>query len=263
MSKFRIFVSIDEKNYFWIITQDSIIINNNPKKEDLIGTKTKSYNETNICPRCREENNITDKSILYPGNSRHEIDKTGKETGGWVCAKHWTRNYHHSPTSSHTAMKLTGQRRTGNLRDPRMIFAQNCEKLTSTWRNVDILSEKYDNYNLPFDHSKDSKLGIIQTKGISQSVEIKGLLEYDCWRCSIVHEHKKIFNYLILYCFSKDRKLIERIYIISYSEIVRRGGIYIPKTSTGWCEKYRTMDNNVINNVNKLWNKILEENNGN
>lgn len=84
MSKYRISVSIDGKNFFWIVVDNRRLIRN-PTKEDRIGTKLKSYNKTNICSRCIEENNITDSSILYPGFASREKDKEGKETGRWIC----------------------------------------------------------------------------------------------------------------------------------------------------------------------------------
>lgn len=75
MSKYRLSVSFDETNFFWIIIENGKIISRNPTKEDLMGTKLKSYNKTNICSVCIEENKnngkeLTDKSILYPGNAR-------------------------------------------------------------------------------------------------------------------------------------------------------------------------------------------------
>lgn len=39
MAKYRISVSFDEKNFFWIITQDGRIINRSPTKEALIDAK--------------------------------------------------------------------------------------------------------------------------------------------------------------------------------------------------------------------------------
>lgn len=53
MSKCKIYVSKDRKNFFWtVIDRQKLILN--PTEEDL-KTKSISYNKTNICPRCREE----------------------------------------------------------------------------------------------------------------------------------------------------------------------------------------------------------------
>ena len=68
MIKYKIKVSIDEKNNsFWIVVDDGRFIRN-PTQDDLKCAKITYYSKDNICPRCREENTITDKSILYPKN---------------------------------------------------------------------------------------------------------------------------------------------------------------------------------------------------
>lgn len=54
MSKHRISVSIDGKNFFWIVVDNGKFIRN-PTKEDRMGTKLKCYNKTNICSICRKE----------------------------------------------------------------------------------------------------------------------------------------------------------------------------------------------------------------
>lgn len=71
MSKHKIYISKDRKNFFWIVVDRQKLILN-PTEEDLKKTKSISYNRTNICPRCREEEErngkeLTDKSMLYPG----------------------------------------------------------------------------------------------------------------------------------------------------------------------------------------------------
>ncbi len=78
MVKYRISVSIDEKNFFWIVIDNGKFIRN---PENIKGTKLISYNKTNICPICRKDNNITDKSILYPKNTRQIY-------GVWYCEMH-------------------------------------------------------------------------------------------------------------------------------------------------------------------------------
>ena len=87
MTKYRIYVVVDEQNQFWIVVDNGRFIRN-PTKEDLMGTKLRYYNPTNICPECRKENNITDKSILYPGNARCSEDEKGNKTREWLCYRH-------------------------------------------------------------------------------------------------------------------------------------------------------------------------------
>lgn len=73
MAKYKISVSLDEENPFWIVVDNGRFIRN-PTEEDLKCTRSITYNLTNICPRCREEwekdgIELTDKSILYPKNA--------------------------------------------------------------------------------------------------------------------------------------------------------------------------------------------------
>ena len=87
MSKYRISVTDEEKN-FWIVVDKGIIIKN-PTKNDLSGTKIVSYTKTNICHICRQEKEmfkkeLTEQSILYPGNACHIKNQV-------VCHRHWGR----------------------------------------------------------------------------------------------------------------------------------------------------------------------------
>lgn len=84
---------MDRNNFFWIIVENGKIINNYPTKEDLSKAKVKYYNRTNICHMCREEGDITDKSILYPYNAYREKDKDRKEIGEWICRRHYMKDW--------------------------------------------------------------------------------------------------------------------------------------------------------------------------
>lgn len=72
---------------------------------------------------------------------------------------------------------------------------------------------------------------------------------------------------MILYCLSKDRKYIERIYIIPKDEITKRSSIGIVKNPTDrwgnsitpWYEQYRIKDEKTIKNVNDIWKEIIGE----
>lgn len=103
MTKYTISTSFDKKDYFWIVIENGKIINRNPNKEDIIGIRIMSYNNTNICLECRKKNEkdgfvLTDKSILYPGNAIHEKDNDGKETGEYICKRCYT-DYYNRPIS--------------------------------------------------------------------------------------------------------------------------------------------------------------------
>lgn len=262
MAKYRVPVSIDGENFFWIVVDNGRLINN-PTKEDLIGTKVKSYNMTNICSKCREEkekndDELTDKNILYPKNSLFcEIDKNGKKIDEWICYRHYKR---YSPNSYDNIRKSLTDRRTGSLKDRTKILGDNCEELTCKWRGLNNLNKENDNYLSPIDHSRDSELGIIQTKG-------RLLVKLDeKWNFgSFYIELEKEFNNMICYCISSDEKIIERIYIFPKKEIERVTGITIYKNPVNAhgtpiisrYEQYRVKDEKVLEEVNKIWNKII------
>ncbi len=269
MTKHRISVSIDEQNFFWIVVDKEKLIKN-PTKEDRIETKLKYYNPTNICPRCRYENNITDKSILYPGNACHERYKETKE---WICANHWrTDNQKYNINSQSNIIKSLRYRRTGNL-DPNSEQAKGdkFQELNCIWRSkistisVEDLNKKYDNYNTPIDHSRDSELGIIQTKGrLYDPIE-------RMWNFTgLEREWGKKFDVIICYCASKDGKIIERIYIIPFKKEIKdkRKSMAIVKNPTNsvgnpiipWYEKYRITDKETIKTVNAIWKEINQNN---
>lgn len=135
MSKCKIYVSKDRKNFFWtVIDRQKLILN--PTEEDL-KTKSISYNKTNICPRCREDEEIngkelTDKSILYPGNVLHDTDKNGKKVNEWVCRIHGLKHRNkYNPNGNYNLKKLLGNRRTHNQHpDDRNAFGDDCQECT-------------------------------------------------------------------------------------------------------------------------------------
>jgi hypothetical protein len=277
MSKYRISVSIDGENFFWIVVDKGRFIRNTTD-ENLIGSKLKSYNKTNICIRCREESEreekeLTDKSILYPKNACKEKDKNGNETGEWVCTKHWLINYNrHNPNSYNNIIKSLADNRTGNINpNSNNGKGKKFQKLTNRWRSnvstipVKDLNEENDNYNSPIDHTRDSELGILQTIGRFYDPVI-GL-----WDTShLDRDWLKEFDHYIFYCMSKDGKYVERIYIFPKKEIYDpytsqwRKSISVYKNPTDshgnpitpWYEKYRVKDKNVLKKVNDIWKEI-------
>ena len=119
MTKFKIRVSFDEKNFFWIIVENGKIVNMNPTKEDLADIKLRSYNKTNTFDRCKEEyerngKELTDNNILYPGKIYREKDKDGKWIGIYDCKNCYEK---YDPNSSRNKLKLEADCRNNNL-DP-------------------------------------------------------------------------------------------------------------------------------------------------
>jgi len=284
MSKYRILVSIDEKNFFWIVVDNGKLIKN-PTKDDLKGTKLKSYNSTNICPACKKDYDIegkelTDKSILYPKNACHETDKNGEKTDEWVCIRHGLAHYNrYSPNGIHKMKKSLRDRRIGNLKYDRHIFGDDCELLTEKCLGAKRLNIQHDDFELPLDHAPiskhisiiiDGKLvdlygKILQTKGSRLNVKKylsvnKNITEYEIWSTYVGNEHTKEFDFLIFYCASKDGDMIERIYIFPKFEILNITRIGIHKNAVyGWYEKYRIIDGDIIRLINKIWQDIRKE----
>ncbi len=147
MRKSRISVSFDEQNFFWVVLDNGRLIMN-PTKEDLLGTKLKTYNKTNICEFIDKNSKRCDE-ILYPKNARQfNIDRKTV----WYCEKHSSRYRHKLSDSDHSMMRSIANCRTGN-EDPNH---------PSTKGNKDIelicklhgyinLNEIYDNFATPID----------------------------------------------------------------------------------------------------------------
>lgn len=146
------------------------------------------------------------------------------------------------------------------------------QELTCTWRSsisnvpVEDLNKKFDSYRCPIDHSYDSELGYIQTKGkLYDSYNKYWAIKFDNEQNTIMRGFK--FDCVICYCTNNDGKIIERIYIFPIDEIIDRSGVTIVKYSRrklytlGWYEKYRIKDENTIKKINEIWQKIVGDKN--
>lgn len=263
-------VSIDGKNFFWIVIYNDKLIKN-PTKEDLIGTKLISYNKTNICPRCREDNQrygveLSDKSILYPKNARHDVNKEGKHTEEYVCKRHYDLDYQrYDPNSNSNMIKSMRPCRIGK-QDPNsnQIKGKKSQKLASRSYGWEDLNEKYDNNRTPID-CYDPKMGLyhqVQGRHYNSIDEKWAFTEFE-------REREKIFEDMICFCFSKDGKIVERIYKFPLKEIMERTSAVIYKNPTDWVgdpkiawyEKYRVKNEDELKKANEIWIQILEEEN--
>jgi len=271
MTKYKSYRFVDGKLRKVIVDENGNIVNKIPNKDELkslaeipkenykrnIIPRLIYYNETNTCYRC----GISFKKA--PGHPEREYDKEGNWTGKWNCGKCRQR---HGFNSQNNIIKSLAKHRIGNI-DPNSNCAKgdNFEELTCRWRSmvssvpVENLNKKLDCYNTPIDHSRDSELGIIQTKGCLYNPT------YRWWAQNFENLHDAIangfeFDVLILYCISKDGKIIERIYILPSLEIIERSSITIVKNlhHGGWHEQYRITDEETINKVNDIWKEIIE-----
>lgn len=186
------------------------------------------YNRTNTCDECGDK--------LIPGKACREYNKEGNWTGRWLCKIcYYNIDYKDRYDSQNNVIKRIRDFRIGNL-DPNSETGKGYifQQITCKARKIEDLNIKDDNFHSPIDHSRDSELGIIQTKGAVYNPISK------IWSLSFQTEQGKEFDYLIVYCMSRDMKNVERVYIIPIEEIDKRIGLTIYKNSiTGWYNKYR------------------------
>ena len=121
---------VGEKPRYVILNDRGIVIDKNPDKNRLDGALSWNfkYNGTNTCYRCGR--NFDDIGWSHP---MKEHDEKGKWIGEWDCNNCWQK---FDPNSEDNIKKRLRNRRTGNLKDPRLIFGDNCEELTRRWRST-------------------------------------------------------------------------------------------------------------------------------
>lgn len=228
------------------------------KKPYVRNKITKIYNEKNTCDICRREGKITK---LYTGNAYNKHDKDGKQTREWICNNCYAKNYQkNNPNSQHNIIKSVTNRRIG-YQNPNcnQVFSDKCEELTNRWKGVESLSIKYDNYKLPLDHTIDSEGIIYQTKGRCY-YSLRNM-----WNQNWINEHGKNYNFLIFYCFDKNGEHLERVYVFPKDIVEDITGVAIVDYNSkgvlhsGWYDQYRIDNEDILNLLNNIWNKILEE----
>ena len=277
-TKYKINVSFDKINFFWVVVDNGKFIMS-PTEEDLKYAQEKYYNDTNMCPICRKEcekegKELTNKSVLYPGNTYRNTDKSGKKVDQYVCTLHANRSYQrYNINSMNHIIKSLAHRRTGYLEYHNIILGDNCEKLTETLLRAKMSSIEYDNYELSYDHLVtpegvsveirgkliDLSGMILQTKGSTFKRYIGANGGYMFGKFD--KEWNKKFDFEILWCISDDGLIVERGYIIPKKEVDKRTAAAILKYPTGyeWYERYRANDENLLSDANEAWKKIISK----
>lgn len=216
------------------------------------------YNRTNTCDRCG-------KSFENIGwqNPRREYNKENNWTGKWVCKSCYTKNYNKSNSNScHNLVKSLRNCRTGNL-DPNCCTAigNKSQDLACKLYNWVDLNKQNDNYTTgtPID-CYDSKTGLYHQVEGRLFNRLSGA--NGGWPFSgIEREWKKLFEDMICFCYSKDGKIVERIYKFPKEELIGRTNITIIKNPMNkhgtssiipWYEKYRVNDKEELKMVNNL-----------
>lgn len=238
---YRSYRLINGKPRWVVVNNKGKIMNYEPNKYNLKDTFIwdLSYVYGDTCDKCKT-------GILNIKNAFREYSKDGDWTGRWLCKVCYDIVY-----NRYRDMRITCCRSLTLSNDCTTAKGNNFEELTHIWRGVEILSIENNHYTGPFDHSRDQKLGTIQTKGSYGSEFYTN------------NEIEKRFDYLICYCASRNGKIIEAIYIFPISEVICRHGINITLNSSrsSWHEKFRVKDKDELKKVNKIWQDIIKENN--
>ena len=137
--------------------------------------------------------------------------------------------------------------------------AMGSEEIWELWKyGWEDLNKKYDNHKVPID-CYDPKIGLYhQVQGRRYNYRNKW------WSFSgFEDEWEKIFEDMVCFCYSKDGKIVERIYDIIKEEIEKRKGVSIVKnpmnTTVPWYEKYRIKDEDELKKANEMWKDIIKE----
>lgn len=239
------------KRCIWIIIDETgNIVNRNPSKKELEGLeKEGKYNPSDTCDNCKEK-------LVNPLRER---DKKGNITGRWFCRKCHGK---YDSNSQNNIRKLLAGCRTGN-QNPNSDHTKGkkSQKLACVLYGWDDLNEKYDDYTTPLD-CYDPKTGLYhQVQGRYYNSE-RGF-----WHFCLEREWIKDFEDMVCFCFSKDGKIVERIYIFPKKEIERVKSLAMVKNPTDahrnpivpQYEKYRITDEDELNRANKIWENIINK----
>lgn len=113
--RYKAYRIINEKSKFVIVDEEGYITNRNPSKEELKPLsilpqkdgrsylkRKQPYNQTNTCPRIKEDTGKPCENPLSPHHAYMERDNDGKETGKWICNVCWGRDYQKNDPNSIT-----------------------------------------------------------------------------------------------------------------------------------------------------------------
>lgn len=255
-----------------ILNGRAIVVDKNPSKERLDKAILWSfkYNENNTCYRCIKEGKTIEESQLHTCRTYQERDKEQRKTGEWICINHWNKDHQkHNHNSRNNALKSIANCRTiGRSPGSNQEKGDIGEELLCRWKKYKNLNKENDNYSrgTPIDCQ-------CPTTGLYYQVKIAYYSSiYRSWKQDSKGLQNSIsqgfiFKSLFLFCIGKDGKIVERTYEIPEKEIISRTSIGVYKYDSegrpwknGWYEKYRINDEDELKKVNKIWQRILEEN---
>lgn len=139
-------------------------------------------------------------------------------------------------------------------------IANNSRKLACKLYEWDNLSVKYNNYNYPL-NCYAPKTGLYHQVKMSYYNPEKGSWAF----AEFEKQRKKIFESMICFCMSTDKKMVERIYKFPKIIVEEKNSVAIIKKLTEvcddpviiWYEKYRCFDKDELKKANDIWNGIF------
>lgn len=201
-----------------------------------------------------------DKVNIYndrPDWHRYYGDNDDKEWDGisYTCKSCNSKIIDRLPNSRNNIIKSLRDCRTGR-QDPNSSNAKadKSQELACKLYGWIDLNKKYDNHNYPLD-CLDPNTGLYyQIRGRYYTIDANWpFTRFD-------REWNKIFEDMICFCFSKDGKLVERIYKFPENIVKDRRGAGIVRNITKgrqWYEKYRVKDEDELKKANDIWKDII------
>lgn len=172
---------------------------------------------------------------LIPQYTIIEKDKNEKETGRWICRNCYWIEYNRD---DYVERYKIGHRKTGNL-----VYLNH------------MIGDNYDNYKSPID-CYDPKTGLYHQVQGRCYYSVQGTWPFSGFK----REWKKIFENMVCFCFSKDGKIVERIYKFLWEEIMRVTGITVFNNDNYHrYDKYKVIDKEEIKKVNDIWKEIIDK----
>lgn len=265
MTTFKSYRFVNGKLRCIIVDEIGNIVDINPNKEELKGLEKEiqlPYSRgnkkiSNICCNCKSHNTYINP-IGYEKWHKCRCQKITCTT--YLCESCYKK---YDPNSFVNIQKSLRNCRTrnhnSNFPQAKAIKSQKLACELYGW--IDLNKEN-DHYTSPID-CYDPNTGLYHQVQMRYYDSIERRWPFTKFE----GEWKKIFEYMVCFCFSKDGKTVERIYKFPWKEIMRIKGISIYKNSTAGrystpvtsqFEQYRVKDEDELKKANEIWKKIID-----
>lgn len=233
---------VDGKPRWVIVDNCDNIVDRSPKKEQikLITVKKRIVMKNRICCVCGSSETYIDPS----GKERwynHICDKENCTKS--LCHIHGNENYRRSVGISNRLSKYS------EMGEGIII-----EFVVMKIRKIKNANVEYDSFKAKFDLLEDPEYGNIQIKGPSKNGR-----RWDC-----IFGAERVFDTLFVLCMGRDRKNVERIYIVPESELYGESIIQIYEdfnelskiSKYKWVEKFK-ISKDIIDIYNNTYQDLM------